>query len=153
MVRVFSAGLLAKVSSHPVGSATGKLDQGFFVVFLDPRANAELVPKFHVALHASHVVLFMVTSKFHPNTDLPMLNYNFSLLEPFQRQYKHFHHKQYSPCTSSFLCSQRNLHLNILPFSLPRALPYLVPVLNYSSCHEDVHGGVELLVQNSCPQR
>jgi hypothetical protein len=27
------------------------------VVFLFPRANAELVPKFHVALHASHAAL------------------------------------------------------------------------------------------------
>jgi hypothetical protein len=27
------------------------------VVFLGPRANAELVPKFHVALYASHAAL------------------------------------------------------------------------------------------------
>jgi hypothetical protein len=27
------------------------------VVFLGPRANVELVPKFHVALHASHAAL------------------------------------------------------------------------------------------------
>jgi hypothetical protein len=31
------------------------------VVFLYPRANAELVPKFHVAQHASHAALPMVT--------------------------------------------------------------------------------------------
>jgi hypothetical protein len=30
------------------------------VVFLDPRANAELVRKFHVALHASHAALSRV---------------------------------------------------------------------------------------------
>jgi hypothetical protein len=30
------------------------------VVFLGPRANAELVPKFHVALHASHAALPMI---------------------------------------------------------------------------------------------
>jgi hypothetical protein len=30
------------------------------VVFLGPRANDELVPKFHVALHASHAALPMV---------------------------------------------------------------------------------------------
>jgi hypothetical protein len=30
------------------------------MVFLGPRANAELVPKFHVALHASHAALPMV---------------------------------------------------------------------------------------------
>jgi hypothetical protein len=29
----------------------------FSVVFLDPKANAELVSKFHVALHASHAAL------------------------------------------------------------------------------------------------
>jgi hypothetical protein len=31
------------------------------MVFFGPRANAELVPKFHVALHASHAALPMVT--------------------------------------------------------------------------------------------
>jgi hypothetical protein len=30
------------------------------VVFLGPRANAELVPNFHVALHASHAALPVV---------------------------------------------------------------------------------------------
>jgi hypothetical protein len=29
------------------------------VVFLGPKANAELVPKFHVVLHASHAALSM----------------------------------------------------------------------------------------------
>jgi hypothetical protein len=33
----------------------------FSVVFLGPRANAELVPKFHAALHASHAALPMLT--------------------------------------------------------------------------------------------
>jgi hypothetical protein len=33
------------------------------VVFLGTRANAELVPKFQVALHASHAALPMVTNK------------------------------------------------------------------------------------------
>jgi hypothetical protein len=32
----------------------------FSVVFLGPRANAELVPKFDVALHASHAAFRMV---------------------------------------------------------------------------------------------
>jgi hypothetical protein len=41
------------------------------VVFLGPRANAELVPKFHVALHASHAALPLLTSKFRPNIALP----------------------------------------------------------------------------------
>jgi hypothetical protein len=46
-----------EVSLHPEGPATDQLDQG-------PRANAELVPKFHVALYASHAALPMVISKF-----------------------------------------------------------------------------------------
>jgi hypothetical protein len=33
----------------------------FSVVFLGPRANAELVPKFHVALHASNAALQILT--------------------------------------------------------------------------------------------
>jgi hypothetical protein len=35
--------------------------------FFGPRANSELVPKFHVALYASHAALPMVISKFSPN--------------------------------------------------------------------------------------
>jgi hypothetical protein len=41
-----------EVSLHPLS-----------VAFLGPRANAELVPKCHVALHASHAALPMVTLK------------------------------------------------------------------------------------------
>jgi hypothetical protein len=43
------------------------------VGFLDPTANAELVSKFHVALHASHAALPLVASKFRRNVALPML--------------------------------------------------------------------------------
>jgi hypothetical protein len=50
--RVFNAGLLARSKSS--------------VVFLLPRANADLVPKFNVALHAYHAALPMVT----PNISL-----------------------------------------------------------------------------------
>jgi hypothetical protein len=46
----------------------------FSVAFLGPRANAELVPKFHVALHVSHAALPMVTFKFRPNVALLMSN-------------------------------------------------------------------------------
>jgi hypothetical protein len=35
-------------------TATGQLDQGFPWFFLGPRTNAEMLPKFNVALHASH---------------------------------------------------------------------------------------------------
>jgi hypothetical protein len=41
-------------SQHLEGNATGQLNKGFPVVFLSPRANAELIGKFHVALHLSH---------------------------------------------------------------------------------------------------
>jgi hypothetical protein len=64
-----------EVSLHPEGPATGQLDQGFPLVFLVPTANAELVPKFHVALHASHAAL-------------PMLNQNFTIMQPFQHDIK-----------------------------------------------------------------
>jgi hypothetical protein len=55
---VFDAGLLARSQF-----ATGQLDQGFSVVFLGPRANAELVPKFYIALHALHAATPMATLK------------------------------------------------------------------------------------------
>jgi hypothetical protein len=53
----------------------------FSVVFLGPRANAESVPKLHVALHASHAALPMVTLKFRPNVGL-----NFVPMQPLQLQ-------------------------------------------------------------------
>jgi hypothetical protein len=43
------------------------------MVFFFPRANSELVPKFHAALHASHVALPMLIEKFLPNKALPAL--------------------------------------------------------------------------------
>jgi hypothetical protein len=42
------------------------------VVFLGPRANAELVHKFHVALHASHAALPMITLKISPCTNVTL---------------------------------------------------------------------------------
>jgi hypothetical protein len=48
------------------------------VAFLGPRENAELVPKFHIALHASYAALPMVTSKFRPTVALPMSDKNFT---------------------------------------------------------------------------
>jgi hypothetical protein len=44
----------------------------FYVVFLGPRANADLVPKFHVALPASHAALPMVTLKILPYTNVTL---------------------------------------------------------------------------------
>jgi hypothetical protein len=42
------------------------------MVFLGPRANAELVPKFHIALHALHAALLMVTLKISPYTNMTL---------------------------------------------------------------------------------
>jgi hypothetical protein len=50
-----------EVSFYPEGPATGQTRSRFSVALLRPRANAELLPKFHVALHASHAALQMVT--------------------------------------------------------------------------------------------
>jgi hypothetical protein len=56
-----------EVSTHPEGPATGQIHQVFSVFFLSPRANAELVPKFHAALHAPREALPLLTSTFrHP---------------------------------------------------------------------------------------
>jgi hypothetical protein len=52
------------------------------VVFLGPRANAELVPKFHFALHA----LPMVTLKISPCTD-ETLTFDFGLDHPVHGGY------------------------------------------------------------------
>jgi hypothetical protein len=59
-VRGFNAGLLAR-SQFAFGRSCDRPTRSrFSVVFLGPRANAELVPKFHVALHATRAVLPMV---------------------------------------------------------------------------------------------
>jgi hypothetical protein len=49
-------------------------------VFLGLRANAELVPKFHVALHASHAALPMVTLNISPYTNVTLIfDFDFGL--------------------------------------------------------------------------
>jgi hypothetical protein len=48
----------------------------FAVVFLGSRANAELVPKFHVELRAFHAVLRILTSKLRPKV-APQINIQF----------------------------------------------------------------------------
>jgi hypothetical protein len=42
------------------------------VAFFGPKANAELVLKFHVTLHASHAALPMVTVKISPCTNVTL---------------------------------------------------------------------------------
>jgi hypothetical protein len=55
--RVFNAGLLARSQFASAMYCNRPNRLRFSVVFLGPRANAELVLKFHFALHASHAVL------------------------------------------------------------------------------------------------
>jgi hypothetical protein len=59
--RVFNAGQLA-ISQFASGRSCGlPTRSSFSVVFLGPRTNAELVPKFHLTLYASYAALSMVT--------------------------------------------------------------------------------------------
>jgi hypothetical protein len=53
--------LLARSQFASGRSYDGPTRSRFSMVFLGPRANAELVPKFQVPLHASHAALPMVT--------------------------------------------------------------------------------------------
>jgi hypothetical protein len=66
MVHIFSPGLLARSQFASASSCDRPARSKFFVVFLASRTNAESVPKFHVAVQASHAALPMVTSKCSP---------------------------------------------------------------------------------------
>jgi hypothetical protein len=61
---VFNAGMLARSQFASGRSCDRPTRSRFSVGFLGPRANAELVPKFHVALHASHAAVPMETKYF-----------------------------------------------------------------------------------------
>jgi hypothetical protein len=52
----------------------------FSVVLLGPRANAESVPKIHVALHAYHSALQNINFKIFPKTPTPLTRSNFFVL-------------------------------------------------------------------------
>jgi hypothetical protein len=71
-----------EVSLHPKGPCDRPARSGFSVVFLGPRANVELVPKFHVALHAFHAALPMVVLQISPCTNLT-LTFGLDLLTLF----------------------------------------------------------------------
>jgi hypothetical protein len=64
--RVFNGGLLARSQFASRRSCDRPTQSRFSVVCLVPRAKAELVSKFHVALHASHAALPMVILKISP---------------------------------------------------------------------------------------
>jgi hypothetical protein len=87
-VRGFNAGLLAR-SQFASGKSCGRPTRSMFsVVFLGPRANAELVPKFHVALHASHAALPMVKLKISPCTNVTWtFDFDFGLDHPVHGRY------------------------------------------------------------------
>jgi hypothetical protein len=59
-VLVFNVGLLDRSRFAPEKSFDRPTRSRFSVVSLGPRANTELVPKFHVPLRASHAALPMV---------------------------------------------------------------------------------------------
>jgi hypothetical protein len=68
--RGFGAGLLARSRFASGRSCDRPTRSRFFVVFRGSRANAELVPKLYVALHATHAALTMVTLKILPYTNV-----------------------------------------------------------------------------------
>jgi hypothetical protein len=70
--RVFNAGLLARSQFTSGRSCDRPTRSRFSVVVPGSRANAELVPKFHGALHASHTALAMVTLKISPYTNVTL---------------------------------------------------------------------------------
>jgi hypothetical protein len=59
----------------------------FSVVFIGPRANAELVPKFHVALHVSHAALSMLTWNISPKCSPPDVELKFLGWNPFNAEW------------------------------------------------------------------
>jgi hypothetical protein len=61
---IYNAGLLARSQFASGRSCDRPTQSRFSVVFLGPRATAELVSKFHVVLHALHAALPMVTLKY-----------------------------------------------------------------------------------------
>jgi hypothetical protein len=68
--RVFIAGLLARIRFASGRSYDRPTRSRFSALFLCHRANAQLVPNFHVALHASHAALPMVTLRISPYTNV-----------------------------------------------------------------------------------
>jgi hypothetical protein len=68
-VRRFNARLLARSQFASERSCDRPTRSRFSMVFLGPRENVELVPKFHVALHASHAALPMVALEISPCTN------------------------------------------------------------------------------------
>jgi hypothetical protein len=68
--RVFNTGRMARNQFASGRSCNRPTQTRFSVFFLGPRANAKLVPKFHVALHASHAAVQTVILKISPYTNV-----------------------------------------------------------------------------------
>jgi hypothetical protein len=87
--RGFNAGLLARSQFASGRSCDRPTRSRFSVVFLGPIVNAKLVPKFHIALHASHAVLPMVTLKILPYTNVTLtFDFDFRLDHPIHGGYE-----------------------------------------------------------------
>jgi hypothetical protein len=87
-VRRFNVGLLARSQFASGRSCDRPTRLRFSVVPLDPTANADLVPKFHVALHASHAALPMVTLNISPYTNVALtFDFDFGLDHPVHGGY------------------------------------------------------------------
>jgi hypothetical protein len=87
-VHGFNAGLLARSQFASGRSWDRPTRSRFSMVFLGTRANAELVPKFHVALHASHAALPIVTLKISPCTNMTLtFDFGFGLDHPVHGGY------------------------------------------------------------------
>jgi hypothetical protein len=69
-VRGFNARLLARSQFASGRSCDWPTRTRFSVDLLGPTANAQLVPKFHIALHASHAALSMVTLNISPYSNV-----------------------------------------------------------------------------------
>jgi hypothetical protein len=73
----------------PEGPDTGQLELRFSMVFFGPKANAELVSKFHVALHASHAAQPMVILKISPYSNVTLTSdFHFGLAHPVHGRYE-----------------------------------------------------------------
>jgi hypothetical protein len=88
IVRGFNAGLLARSQFASWRSCDRPTRSRFSVVFLSPRANAELIPKFHFTLHASHAALPIVTLKISPCNSVTLtFDFDFGLDHPVRGGY------------------------------------------------------------------
>jgi hypothetical protein len=87
--RGFGAGLLPRIRFVSGRFCDRPTRSKFSAVFIGPRANAELVLKFQVALYGSHAALSMVTLKISPYTNVTLtFDFDFGLDHPVQGGYE-----------------------------------------------------------------